>query len=141
MKIFLDTSTLVKLYHKEVDSGELEFYFSESKITGIYLSELSKAEFSSAFWKKYRTKELDKPSVVQIINLFQKDFAKYFFVPVSAAIIDAATLLLSKYCEHGLRALDSIQLSTCVELRNNIQKYFSSDKLLSELINQEGLPC
>jgi predicted nucleic acid-binding protein len=58
MKIFLDTSTLFKLYHKEADTAELELIFSTVKITEIFLSEISKIEFTSAIWKKVRTKEI-----------------------------------------------------------------------------------
>ncbi len=38
MKIFLDTSSLLKLYHKEEDTVELESLFSETKITSTSLS-------------------------------------------------------------------------------------------------------
>ncbi len=41
MKIFLDTSSLFKLYHKETGTAELEEMFSAAKITSIYLSEIS----------------------------------------------------------------------------------------------------
>jgi predicted nucleic acid-binding protein len=52
MKIFLDTSTLFKLYHREVDTEDLERLFTTEKITNIFLSEISKIEFTSTFWKK-----------------------------------------------------------------------------------------
>jgi hypothetical protein len=47
MIIFLDTSSLFKLYHREADTAELELIFSTGKITNIYLSEISKIEFTS----------------------------------------------------------------------------------------------
>lgn len=40
MKIFLDTSSLFKLYHQEDGTQELEQLFSQAKITHIYLSKL-----------------------------------------------------------------------------------------------------
>jgi len=40
MKIFLDTSSLLKLYNKEADTAELELIFSTVKITDIFLSEI-----------------------------------------------------------------------------------------------------
>lgn len=52
MKIFLDTSSLFKLYHEEKGSEELEKLFSQGNITHIYLSELTKVEFTSTIWKK-----------------------------------------------------------------------------------------
>ncbi len=41
MKIFLDTSSLFKLYHKEDGTENLELFFSTLKITNIFLSEIS----------------------------------------------------------------------------------------------------
>lgn len=58
MKIFLDTSSLFKLYHKETGTTELEELFLTAKITTIYLSEIAKIEFASTLWKKVRTKEI-----------------------------------------------------------------------------------
>lgn len=51
MKIFLDTSSLLKLYHKEADTAELELIFSTVKITDIFLSEISKIEFTFSLEK------------------------------------------------------------------------------------------
>ena len=42
MKIFLDTSSLFKLYHHEIESEELENVLLKLKITHIYLSEITK---------------------------------------------------------------------------------------------------
>ena len=50
MKIFLDTSSLCKLYHQETE--ELEEVFSQVKITHIYLSEIAKVEFTSTVTKR-----------------------------------------------------------------------------------------
>ncbi len=36
MKAFLDTSSLFKLYHKEVDSGIIESVFTEFKVTDVF---------------------------------------------------------------------------------------------------------
>ena len=58
MKIFLDTSSLFKLYHREVGTDELENLFSQVKITHVFLSEIAKIEFTSTIWKKVRTKQI-----------------------------------------------------------------------------------
>jgi PIN domain nuclease of toxin-antitoxin system len=56
MKIFLDTSSLFKLYHQETGTQELEKIFELAKITHIFLSEITKLEFSSTVWKKVRNR-------------------------------------------------------------------------------------
>ena len=59
MNIFLDTSSLFKLYHQEAGTEDLEDVFLKFKITRIYLSEISKVEFCSTVWKKVRLKEIN----------------------------------------------------------------------------------
>lgn len=58
MKVYLDTSSLLKLYHFEEGSDILDNLFANNPITDIFLSEIAKIEFASAIWKKVRTKEL-----------------------------------------------------------------------------------
>lgn len=52
MKVFLDTSSLFKLYHQEADSNIIESIFTDYKVTDVFLSEISKIEFASTVWKK-----------------------------------------------------------------------------------------
>ena len=56
MKLFFDTSFLVKLYHRETDTPNIEKDLSAIKITDVYLSEISKVEFASAILKKSENK-------------------------------------------------------------------------------------
>ena len=58
MKIFLDTSSLIKLYHFESGTDYLDQIFEEYIISEIFLSDIAKVEFNSAIWKKVRTKDL-----------------------------------------------------------------------------------
>ena len=59
MKIYLDTSSLFKLYYLESDSSILEKFLIESDIETIFLSEISKIEFYSTVWKKSETENLN----------------------------------------------------------------------------------
>lgn len=45
MKIYLDTSSLFKLYKRETGSEEMEAVISNSNVAGIFLSEITKLEF------------------------------------------------------------------------------------------------
>ena len=60
MKVYMDTSSLLKLYHAEDGTDELDNFLEDHLIEGIFLSEISKIEFDSAVWKKVRMKELVK---------------------------------------------------------------------------------
>ena len=140
MKIFLDTSSLFKLYHREADTSELELVFSTSKITDIFLSEISKIEFTSTIWKKVRTHELTQSQAHATLGMFESDFTKYSFVATGSIIIEQARILCSKYGIEGLRTLDSIQLSTAVSLSQRVEQFLTADKLLKFLMQAEGLP-
>lgn len=77
MNIFLDTSSLFKLYHREADTAELERNLSAITITSIYLSEIAKVEFTSTIWKKVRTTEISELEAKRTLDLFELDFGKY----------------------------------------------------------------
>ncbi len=140
MKIFLDTSSLVKLYHREVGTAELELIFSTVKITDIFLSEVSRIELTSTIWKKVRTREIMQSEAQATLDLFQSDFGKYSFVATDSIIIEQARILCSKYGIQGLRTLDSIQLSTSVSLLQKVELFYTADKLLKSFFEAEGLP-
>lgn len=139
MKVFLDTSSLIKLYHKENGTKELQSLFLESKIIQIFLSEITKVEFASTIWKKIRTKEVSLDNGILILNLFEEDLINYHFIMIDGLLIEQARKLMLSYGIEGLRTLDSIQLSTCVSLKNEVDLFLTSDKLLNKLIEREGL--
>jgi predicted nucleic acid-binding protein len=134
MKIFLDTSSLFKLYHHEIESEELENVLLKLKITHIYLSEITKVEFTSALWKKVRTNEIYSEQAVITSKLFESDFEKYNFISTDSLILEQARNLTIKYGKEGLRTLDSIQLSTTI-LR--YEKY-SDNIVLKKLIPESN---
>ena len=131
MKLFLDTSSLFKLYHQEVDSDSIESVFSDYKVTDIFLSELSKIQFASTVWKKVRKQDITELQAKAITEAFEEDFSKYIFVQMDTTIIELAKSLITKYGKQGLRALDSIQLATAILLRIEVDLFKSSDKLLN----------
>lgn len=140
MKLFLDTSSLVKLYHKEAGTEEIEYIFTNHTITEIFLLEITKIEFQSAIWKKVRTKEVTAVTAVTKMRLFEQDFLKYTFITMDNLILEGARILILKYGIKGLRTLDSIQLSTCKTLFEKAHVFLTSDQLLKTLLKAEGLP-
>lgn len=139
MKMFLDTSSLFKLYHKEIGTTELESLFSTLKVTEVFLSEISKIEFTSTIWKKVRTKEVTTLEAQTTLDLFESDFNKYSFVATDSIIIEQSRILISKYGIQGLRTLDSIQLATCISLVQQVSLFLTADNLLKVLFKAEGL--
>jgi uncharacterized protein len=73
------------------------------------------------------------------LDLFEADFGKYIFIATDSIIIERARILISRYGMQGLRTLDSIQLSTSLELLQQADVFFTSDKLLKSFFEAEGL--
>ena len=140
MKIYLDTSSLFKLYKRETGSEDVDDALSDNNLTGVFLSEITTLEFFSAVFKRVRMKDLNPIEAKQIIELFENDADKYLFVPLNKSILDDSKLLISKHGAEGLRTLDAIQLASAVKVKNLTSKFFASDKLLQALFEKEGLP-
>lgn len=140
MNFFFDTSSLFKLCHREADSVLVEAMFLDYKIEIIFLSEIAKVEFTSTVWKKQRMAEITISQAVATLKAFKEDEEKYSFLTVDNAILEQARTLFTKYGEHGLRTLDSVQLSTALSLRTEVQKFICSDKLLNAFLKSEALP-
>lgn len=138
MKAFLDTSSLLKLYHQESDTEVLSIALAEVEI--IYLSELARLEFRSAIWKKVRTQEISAEIANAVIACFEEDSPKFTWIKLDTVIINQATYLLNQYGTLGLRTLDAIQLSSALTLKEDPDTvFFTHDKLLKSVFEQEGL--
>ena len=139
MKIFLDTSALFKLYHRENGTELIENIFNQNKITQVFISEISKLEFASTVWKKVRMKEIDENRSDNLIKLFESDISKYTLLPSDNKIIESSYLLIAKYGLQGLRTLDSIQFSTALSLKEEAELFLTFDMLLGIFFENESL--
>ena len=140
MNIYLDTSSLFKLYKNETGSEDVEDALSDDRLTGVFLSEITPLEFCSAVFKRVRMNDLSMTDAKKIIVLFENDLDKYQFVELNKTVLDSSRLLISKHGTEGLRTLDAIQLASAIKVKNLVDKYFTSDKLLRALFEKEELP-
>jgi len=138
MRLFLDTSSLVKLYHEEPGTdlliAELAKGYDE-----LCLSELAHLEFRSALWKKVRIGELSHDLAKKAISCFEDDSDKFRWVTLDSMIIDSAKDLLMQHGRAGLRTLDSIQLASALTLNSGDVAYVTSDDVLRAIMQNEGL--
>ena len=139
MKLFLDTSSLIKLYYQEDGTEKLDHVLGEYIIEDIFLSEISITEFYSAIFKKVRTNDLSLQNASDILSSFATDQAKFRFIPINSSIISLSKELLEKYGAFGLRALDALQLASVLSARNNIDLAISNDLLLNSFLKSEGI--
>lgn len=75
----------------------------------------------------------------QLIEKFDKDSVRFNYVPESQILRQNAKGLIGKHWIKGLRTLDSIQLASALKVKNQIELFLTSDDLLSEISNIEGL--
>lgn len=139
MILYLDTSSLFKLYHEESGTRELDEIFSIQNIQKIFLSELTKVEFNSVVWKKIRMNEISLEQGQNLITFFQDDYLNYTFANIDNRVISTSLEMLNKFGNQGLRTLDSIQLATAYLSIDSIDLALTNDKLLKELFNNVGL--
>lgn len=138
MKAFLDTSSLIKLYHQEVGSDAVMKVLSNG-VEEIFLSELSTLEFRSALWKKSREREVEEKVAIEVIKCFQNDSDDFRWILLQSDIVESASHLLMKYGGSGLRTLDSLQFAAALTLRDEECIFLTSDKLLRTLLKKERL--
>ena len=137
MKAYLDTSSLIKLYHNEVDSEKI--FNAIINVEELYLSEIAILEFCSAIWKKVREGTLREKLAIEVIQCFEDDYENFEWIQINSKIIENAFNLIMKYGDKGLRTLDSIQLASAKELKNENCIFLTSDKLLETLFIEEEL--
>ncbi len=138
MKAFLDTSSLIKLYHQE-EGSDFVMKVLSNDVKEIFLSEIAVLEFRSALWKKTREKEIEEMAAIEVIKCFQNDANNFQWILVQSELVKSASHLLMKYGNSGLRTLDSLQLATAVTLREEECIFLTSDKLLQTLFVEERL--
>ena len=138
MKTFLDSSSLIKLYHQEEGSDFVMKTLSD-RTSEIFLSELTILEFRSAIWKKMRENKIKKNTAIEVIKCFQSDGDNFQWIMLQSDIVESASQLLMKYGNRGLRTLDSLQLASAVTLRDKECIFLTADKLLQTFFNDEML--
>ena len=139
-RYFLDTSALVKIYHREVGSDYcLGLYANHSH---IIISELARVELHSAVYRKQREKQLNAKALNAVLKMFKQDCeGRYEVLQVASLVYDEACSLLSRYATmYGLRTLDSLQLATFINYCEKDQDCFvCADKKLSAVVECEGI--
>lgn len=138
MKAFLDTSSLIKLYHEE-EGSDFVMEALSNDVEEIYLSELAVLEFRSALWKKMMEKEIDGKTAIEVITCFHNDTDKFQWILLQSDIVKSASHLLMKYGNRGLRTLDSLQLAAALTLKDEESVFLTADKLLEALLKEEKL--
>ena len=115
MILYLDTSSLVKLYVEEEESSRVADLVRSSKVTGTSL--VAYAEARAAFARRFREKAFTPREYKRLTSSFDEDWDNYLIVRVTKELVRQAGYLAEK---HGLRGFDAIHLSSAVTLREEL---------------------
>lgn len=136
-RIFLDTSSLIKLYHAEPDSAQLRQQVQPTD--EVIVSGLTRVEMYSAFGRKLRRGDLPTGLAQTGLRLFEQDWLNFHVVALDAKCLEEAGYLLQRYTPLALRSLDAIQLASALAA-GKLDTFFTHDQRLHDAALAEGLP-
>ena len=137
MVLYLDTSSLVKLYVEEQDSSKVEEWVKSSRVTATSL--IAYAEARAAFARRFREKAFSSREYGRLISFFNEDWDNYLIVRVTKELVRLAGDSTEK---HALRGFDAIHLSSAVTLLRELSApivFSTSDRKLQKASQLEGL--
>ncbi len=131
MNVYLDTSAVIKLYHKEMGSDELLAFLRHN--TGnliLTVADITRTEFHSAFLRRVRTKEIPIDPVHIVFDAFDRDLRMFNQIPIDEAVKKMAVTLLDRIApQRGLRTLDAFQLAAALFCHQvlSVDRFVTSD--------------
>ena len=115
MIVYLDTSSLVKLYVEEDESSRVDLLVKSSEVTATSL--VAYAEARAAFARRFRENAFTTDEYNRLKEFFDKDWGSYLILSVTAEMIRLAGDLGEK---HALRGFDSIHLASALTLHQEL---------------------
>lgn len=138
MKLFFDTSALVKLFHKEPGTDEVTKWIQATE-NEVWIFALARLEFFSAIFRRFRNSEISESLLQQAIMGFEEQVATFNIQPLSQVVLEQAELLIKEYGKtHGLRSLDSLHLSAFILISEANWVFVSADSNLCKVISLLG---
>lgn len=137
MILYLDTSSLVKLYVEEDESLNIETLVRSSEATATSI--VSYAEARAAFARRFREKSFTSDEHDRLKAFFDKDWRNYFILNITQDMVKLAGNLAEK---HALRGFDSIHLASALILHQEVSApviFSCFDNKLEEAAEREGL--
>ncbi len=132
MRLFLDSSALVKRYVLEKGSETVLQLCSES--ADIHLSALTFLESVSAFHLMKRTKRIS-PEVYHVMRSdLSADLQQAEIVPIHPSILESSVICIDRT---GLRAPDAIQVMTARE--SGCELFLTGDEQQAKVAREYGL--
>ena len=139
---FLDSSALVKRYHIELGTPTV-LQVVDAAANAIRISRLTTTELVSAFAIQVRTQVISRDDAALFQRRLREDIGsgRFEVFPVSEIEFSLAERLLEYHAfDFRLRALDAIQLSVAIGLRDRglVDYFVAADRALCGAAAREG---
>ena len=115
MILYLDTSSLVKLYVEEPASADVESWVGSAEVTATSL--IAYAEARAAFSRRFREHAYSAKDYKRLVSQFESDWKNFMAIHVTAELVRRAGDYTEK---HGLRGFDAVHLASAVMLREKL---------------------
>jgi predicted nucleic acid-binding protein len=140
---FLDSSALVKHYHPEKGSAEVDRIWNDPANT-LVVSRLSGIEIVSAFAGKVRAGTISPADFANLARRFSADVAKKRLTTIRLLALhfkEAERLLRQHALGVPFRTLDALQLAVALDLHNRgvVCLFVCADRDLLSVAVSEGL--
>lgn len=134
MKIYLDTSALIKNYIEESGSDAITNIMHEAD--NIYVSYITRIECISTFRRILRENNITAAEYKELKDELLHD-VKYFTEIENKTAFDNCEEVIDKY---QLKTLDSIQLSSAIYIKDDLDIFICCDIKLNDAARNERLP-
>ncbi len=138
MRLYLDTSALVKLHVEEEGSALVREAVARAEV--IATSRVAYVEARAAFARRRHTRELNAQDYRRIVRDLDGDWDHYLRIDVTEPLIRTAARLAER---HHLRAYDAIHLASVCVVRDRLADpvvFACWDSDLEAAAHREGLP-
>ena len=136
MILYLDTSSLVKLYVEETGSEKIKKISQEASV--VSTCKIAYVEARAAFARKQKEDGFSPRTLRTIVEDLNRDWESYFVIEITEGLIRSAGDIAEKYL---LRGFDSIHLASAINLRRKISSeihFSSNDTRLNQSAAKEG---
>jgi predicted nucleic acid-binding protein len=134
--LYLETSSLVKLYVREPDSDAVRELISAADV--VATSILAYAEARAAFARKRREKGISDAAYKSVKEALERDWPSYFILSAAGQTVKTAGDLAEK---HALRGFDALHLASALDLRlsgASSIRFLTADNRLRDAARAEG---
>lgn len=138
-RVFIDTSSLIKLYRTEPNSPAVAAVVSFTD--SLLIAQITPLEFRSAFYGLVRQEMISVADALVYIGRFVNDMPQYELVIVDAITFARAQSLMDTYSTSlSLRPLDSLQLvcAHSAHAVNPLDLFATTDGVVAKIASAEG---